>query len=283
MQDASRHGKAPESHGDGDGMAARLDYGWRLFATGMSFIVFGACGVLFSVVIFPLACLWPHRASRQRAVTTGIHGFFRVLVAVLRHMGVMKLDVSGAALLRSRLPAIVVANHPTYLDVMVLLALTPSACCVVKSAHWGNPCFWGIVRAARYVSNADTTRFVERCAQQIAAGYTMIIFPEGSRSPAPDRLHAFSRGFAYIALEAGAPIVPVLMHCDPPAFTKAMRWYHLPERAFRITVSVLDPVGVERLASRGTPQTLAARHVTGAIEAHMTQHLYEHGFLKTGN
>jgi 1-acyl-sn-glycerol-3-phosphate acyltransferase len=264
-------------------MPARLNYAWRLFATGMSFAVFGVCGVLFSVVAFPLASLWPHRASRQRAVTTVIHWFFRILVAVLQRIGVMELDVARAAALRSRSPAIVVANHPTYLDVMVLLALTPSACCVVKNAHWGNPCFWGIVRAAEYVSNAEPAGFVERCAQQLAAGYTMIIFPEGSRSPAPNRLHAFSRGFAYIALEAGVPIVPVLMHCDPPAFTKQMRWYHVPARAFRMTVSVLDPVGVERLASRETAPALAARRVTRAIEAHMTQHLYDHGFFKTGN
>jgi len=61
-------------------MSARLDYGWRLFATGMSFAVFGFCGLLFSLIVFPLAVLWPHRASRQRAVTTIIHWFFRALV-----------------------------------------------------------------------------------------------------------------------------------------------------------------------------------------------------------
>jgi 1-acyl-sn-glycerol-3-phosphate acyltransferase len=264
-------------------MVVQLNYGWRFFATAMSFTVFGLCGLLCSAVALPLAYLWPHRASRRRAVTTVIHWFFRGLVEVLQRIGVMELDVRGADILRSRSPAIVVANHPTYLDVVVLLALTPSACCVVKSVHWGNPCLWGIVRAAEYVSNAEPTAVVGDCVQHLAAGYTMIIFPEGSRSPAPNRLHAFSRGFAYVALQAGVPIVPVLMHCDPPAFTKQMRWYHVPARPFRITVSVLDPVGVERLASRETPQPLAARSVTGAIEAHMTQNLYDHGYFKTTN
>ena len=47
------------------GMKARLNYGWRLVATGMSFVVFGVCGLLFSVLVFPLAWMWPHRASRQ--------------------------------------------------------------------------------------------------------------------------------------------------------------------------------------------------------------------------
>ena len=46
-------------------MKARLNYGWRLVATGMSFVVFGVCGLLFSLLVFPLAWLWPHRASRE--------------------------------------------------------------------------------------------------------------------------------------------------------------------------------------------------------------------------
>lgn len=269
-------------------MKARLNYGWRLVATGMSFVVFGVCGLLFSMLVFPLAWLWPHRASRQRMVTTIIHWFFRALVAVLQWIGVMELEVSGAAALRDAGPVVVVANHPTYLDVVVLLALTPSACCVVKNAHWGNPCFWGIVRAAEYVSNVDPVELVEASARQIAAGYTMIIFPEGTRSPAPNRLHAFSRGFAHIALKAGTPILPVLMDCDPPAFTKQMRWYHVPSRAFRIRVSVLEPVMAERPTAHDASHeslspALAARTLTSAIEAHINQRLFDYGFFETGN
>jgi 1-acyl-sn-glycerol-3-phosphate acyltransferase len=241
------------------------------------------CGFLFSAIVFPLAWLWPHRASRQRAVTAVIHGFFRALVAVLQFVGVMKLEVEGGDALRTRHPAIVVANHPTWLDVMVLLSLTPRACCVVKNAHWGNPCFYGIVRAAEYVSNADPVELVEAGSRQLEAGYTMIIFPEGTRSPAPNRLHAFSRGFAHMAIKAGTPILPVLMDCDPPVFTKQLRWYNVPARAFRMRVNVLEPVGVEQLSDHETSPALAARSVTSAIEAHITQHLFDYGFFKTGN
>ncbi|MGF6757237.1 lysophospholipid acyltransferase family protein [Paraburkholderia sp. GAS42] len=264
-------------------MMARLEYVWRLVATGLAMAVFGVCGFLFSVIVFPLAWLWPHRASRQRAVTAVIHGFFRALVAVLQFVGVMKLVVEGGDALRTRRPAIVVANHPTWLDVMVLLSLTPHACCVVKNAHWRNPCFYGIVRAAEYVSNADPVELVEAGSRQLEAGYTMIIFPEGTRSPAPNRLHAFSRGFAHMAIRAGTPILPVLMDCDPPVFTKQMRWYNVPARAFRMRVSVLEPVGVEQLSAHETSPALAARTVTSAIEAHITQHLFDYGFFKTGN
>ncbi|GGD61494.1 lysophospholipid acyltransferase family protein [Caballeronia grimmiae] len=259
-----------------------LDHYWRLVATALAFSAFGVCGLGFSLIVFPLACVWPHRASKQRIIAAIIHAFFRALVAVLIGVRVMKLDVRGADALnrKAQRAAIVVANHPTWLDVMVLLSLTPRACCVVKSAHWSNPFFWGVMRAADYVSNADPVELVEAGARQLARGYTMIIFPEGTRSPARNRLHAFSRGFAHMALQSGAPILPVLMDCDPPAFTKNMRWHDVPERPFHMRVNVLDAVGADALANRDEPPALAARTVTNALQAHITEHLIDHGFFK---
>ncbi|MGF7191382.1 1-acyl-sn-glycerol-3-phosphate acyltransferase [Robbsia andropogonis] len=279
-----------------DAMVVRsgpVNQGWRLLATGMAFVVFGVSGAAFSACFLPLMLLWPHRASRQRAVVFGIHCFFRSLVAALRWLRVMHVDARGVARLRQRGPCIVVANHPTYLDVMVLLSMTPRACCVVKKAHWGNPCFWGIVRAAAYVSNADPEALVRDGARRLAEGYTVIVFPEGTRSPGPDRLHAFSRGFAHMALQSHADVLPVLMHCSPPAFTKRMRWYDVPPRAFTVHVRVLEPLGMARAEPvRPTPEAvdrkvgtpslaLAARRLTATVETLMYQRLKDHGFIET--
>lgn len=306
----------PATNGNGNGggaMAQReaneagsLDYAWRFVATGLSFLLFGLCGTAFSLVLFPLAWLWPHRASRQRAVTTLIHLFFRAFVGMLKAIGVMKLEVRGDFRRTASRPAIIVANHPTYLDVMVLLSLLPSACCVVKHAHWRNPCFYGIVRAANYVSNADPLELVEAGAQQLRAGYSMIVFPEGTRSPEGARLHPFSRGFAHMALAgmtgtsgtsgtSGAleadtastldttPIVPVLIDCDPPVFTKTRRWFHIPPRAFCLRVAVLDTVSARQWTNGAEPPALAARALANGLQSHITRHLLEYGFFKTGN
>ncbi|KIP19425.1 MULTISPECIES: lysophospholipid acyltransferase family protein [Burkholderia] len=264
-------------------MRTRLDYGWRLFATGACLGFFALCGSAFSLLAIVAGTLWPHRRSRQRGVTLVIHHFFRMLVAVLQRIGVMTLEVSGSARLREGGPSIVVANHPTWLDVMVLLSLTPKACCVVKRGHWGNPCFWGIVRAAEYVSNADAVELVDAGARQLAAGYTMIIFPEGTRSPGANRLHAFSRGFAHMALQSRSRIQPVLIDCDPPVFTKELRWYHVPSRAFRMRITVLEAIDMDRLIPEDQSPSIAARNIAHAVESHITQHLFQHGYFKTAN
>lgn len=264
-------------------MMARLDRLWRLAATGLCMAVFCLCSLLCSLFVFPLVLCWPRTAARQRMVTAFIHWAFCALVAALRGFGVMRLETSGASALRERCrPAIVVANHPTWLDVVVLLSLVPSACCIAKSSLWRNPCFWAIVRAAQYVSNADPVALIESGSRQLANGYTVIVFPEGTRSPALGRLHPFSRGFAYMALKADAAILPVVMDCDPPAFTKAQRWYHVPSRVFYMRVKVLDPVDARGLAARTATPAHAARTVASAIETSILYHLFDHGFFKTG-
>lgn len=264
-------------------MTPRIDYGWRVVATCASFVFFGACGFVFSMVAFAAVVLWPNQRSCQRVMVLVIHYYFRAFIAVLQYVGVMTLEVLGGSRLYQGKPTIVVANHPTYLDVVVLLALTPSACCVVKRAHWRNPCLWGIVRAAKYVSNADALALVDAGVRQLAAGYTMIIFPEGTRSPGGHRLHAFSRGFAHMAVQSRSSIQPVLINCDPPVFTKELRWYHVPPRPFHIRVNVLDPIDTVRLVNDEPIPGIAARSVADAVEAHITQHLFQHGYFKTTN
>lgn len=260
-----------------------LNVGWRLGVTGVSFAVFGLCGLLFSICVFPLTCFWPQRA-RQYCICRLVHLYFRALLAIFRLLGVMRLELKNLEILQAPEPKIVVANHPTYLDVVVLLALIPRACCVVKGAHWSNPCFWGIVRAAAYISNIDPMKFIEDGARQLDAGYTLIIFPEGSRSPSANRMHAFSRGFAHIALKTRSPIVPVLMHCDPPFLTKQMHWYDIPPFPFCIRVHVQKPVDIQpHAASFHASPSHAARAVTNTVEVSITRQLFDYGFFKAGN
>jgi len=260
---------------------ARFNYGWRWFATGASLLGFGLCGLLFSLVLFPLGWLWPHKVTRTRAVTGLIYLFFRILVSTLQRVGVMELEVQQRALLARRQPMIVIANHPTWLDVVVLLSLMPTACCVVKNAHWRNPCFWGIVRAAQYISNADPTELIATGVERLAAGYSLIIFPEGTRSKACGTLHPFSRGFAYLALTSGNAVLPVLIECVPRVFGKHQRWFHIPDRPFRMRVAVLDEVCASDWVEAEMPGPIAARTLTQAMQHHISKQLIEHGYSQT--
>src|SRR5260221_556067 len=190
---------------------ARLNRYWRVAVVAACFGAMGIGGILYALVLFPALRLLPGgRKAQARRVRAVIHHSFVALLATLRLGGVMRLERRNVELLRDAAgPVVVLANHPSYLDIVVMIAHLPQALCVVKSELWSNPFFGGVVRAAGYVRNDEPDRLIENCAACVAEGTPLIIFPEGTRSE-PGKPLQFVRGAAHVALKSGAAIQPVL-------------------------------------------------------------------------
>lgn len=256
-------------------MTARLNYCWRLAATGGCFAAFGIGGLALSTLVFPLLLLIPGKARSRRARWI-IHKSFGVFMQLMESVGIMRLEVIGADRLRMCRNTLVLANHPTLIDVVALISLMPEASCVVKRALWKNPFLGGVVRAADYVSNSDPENLIDDCADDLAAGNPLVIFPEGTRSQ-PGQPLSFLRGAAYIALKSGMPILPVLIDCSPTTLSKREKWYQIPHRRFHLRIEVLAPISANRWIEAGEVQTIAARKLTQALEAYFTQELKRDG------
>ncbi len=245
-------------------MPAFLNYYWRLCATGACFAIFSVGGLVLWVAVFPVLAMVPggHCAARARWL---IHKSFGAFLWLMQAVGLMRMEVEGREKLYSCEGALVLANHPTLIDVVALLPLMPSASCVVKHALWKNPFLGGVVRAAVYISNCDSDRLIDDCASDLKHGKPLIIFPEGTRTEPGEPLY-FQRGAAYIALRSGVPVVPVLIDCTPSTLTKCQKWYQIPSRSFHLRIRVLEPVTVDRWVDHGEAQTIKARQLTRAFE-----------------
>ncbi len=126
---------------------------------------------------------------------------------------------SFAPLLKDR-PAIVIANHASFIDILAMLMITPRAVMMTNRWVWNSPFFGRVVRYAGFLRSEDGTELnVERTRELIAQGVSVIIFPEGTRSR-DGRIGRFHKGAFHIAETIGAPIVPVLLHGFGEAMTK---------------------------------------------------------------
>lgn len=256
-------------------MSARLNYCWRLAATGVCFAVFGIGGLVLSVFVFPVLLPMPRRKRAQRARRV-IQKSFALFMWLMESVGIMRFEVIGGERLRRCRNTLVLANHPTLIDVVALVSLMPTASCVVKRALWKNPFMGGVVRAADYIGNAEPETLIDDCADDLAAGNPLIIFPEGTRSQ-PGKPLRFLRGASYIALKSGMPVLPVLVACNPTTLTKREKWYHIPHRPFHLRVEVLEPLHVGQWVGATEAPALAARKLTQALEAYFIQELESHG------
>lgn len=240
----------------------------RAFAPVM-FAAFGIGALALVVLVIPLARLADWRSAGDLVAQRWIQRAFRLYAFSAESFGYIGLEVRGAERL-ARGPALVVANHPTLMDVVLLIAQFPQADCVVKAGAWRNPFLRGIVSLAGYVPNRDGPELVAECARRLRAGRTLVLFPEGSRSLA-SALRPFKRGAAHIALASGAALRPVLIECRPRMLGKDQAWWAIPGERVRYTLRVGADVAIgEPAAQQSDP--LAARRLTEQL-----QRLFESG------
>jgi 1-acyl-sn-glycerol-3-phosphate acyltransferase len=250
-----------------------LDRSWRLVATAVLFTVFGVGGVVAGVTVFPIIALLSREdEARTRRARGLVRRSFRSFLWLMKASRVARFDIEpgAAAKLAAERGTIIVANHPTLLDVVMLLALAEQANCVVKAALWRNPFLrWG-VRAAGYIPNDDLEALMDSCDRVLREGQTLIIFPEATRT-IPSKPIELQRGAASIALRADASLRVVHLKCEPPTLSKSENWYQIPahQPCFSMRVGVtLHPRDYLRT---GKHLAVATRRLTKALRAELSK------------
>jgi 1-acyl-sn-glycerol-3-phosphate acyltransferase len=246
-------------------MASQLEKRWRLIQTGLSFAVFGGVVLGLAFVAIP-ASRWFARGREPEDLRAQrwIHRGARVFVGFMRGVGLLRLERVDTGRLRSGGAQLVVASHPTLFDLPVLLSSMPQADCIV-GAEWAENFFLRrVVLAAGYGRNDDASGALRACKRHLEAGRCVVIFPEGTRSPERG-LGSFHAGAAFLALQTGRELVPVLLSCEPPSQTKGRSWYDVPAERLHVRVRVAPPVAPEPLRYRGMDLAQAARRMTAEL------------------
>lgn len=232
---------------------------WRLLATGASFVLFGLGGLSLRLVVLPLLGLLPGDAiTRRRRARAAISKAFHLHVQFMHRSGVLEYEFRGADRL-GRAGQMIIANHPSLIDVVFLIAHIRDANCIVKQSLWRNPCTRGPVGRARYVSNNGSPEMLEQAADALREGQTLIVFPEGTRT-APNQAPVFHRGAAAIALRGARVITPVFITVKPTTLTKAEPWYRIPERRVQVSLRVGRDIAPETF-NADAPLPIASRRL----------------------
>ena len=244
---------------------------WRIFATGLSFTTFGVGGVLLGLIGFPLLNLAVRdRPRRHRIARRWVQRSFGLFIGMMRALGVLSYELRGIERLQ-RPGLLVLANHPTLIDVVFLAWLTPNADCVVKSALLRNPVMIGPVTATGYIVNSTGPGLIRDCVKSVQSGSNLLIFPEGTRSP-PGGFGELQRGAANVAVRAPVNLSPVIITCNPPTLGKGGKWYRVPSRRFHICVDVRPDLEVAPFLE-GVSPSVAARKLTDHLSEYFNREL----------
>ena len=219
----------------------RLRVGWRAARTGLAFVTFGVGAAILGAVVFPIVTALSRGRRRELRIQRTIHLSFRLFVLVMRALGLIRVTWNGRDRLEGPGGHVIVANHPTLIDVVLLIARLPQADCVVKKAAWHNRYLRRVVDAAGYIANDAGPDVTAACVERLRAGGRLLLFPEGTRSPRT-ALGPFYRGAARVALASGCDVIPVVIRCEPLTLGKGEPWFRVPHRTAQITLDVQPPV-----------------------------------------
>lgn len=242
------------------------------------YIVFGLGGLLCSLSLFPILKFWPgSRAQKIIRVRKAVHIMFKGFVGMLTAAGVINVSTENAEQLLNAKGKIIIANHPTLVDVVVMISLIPNAGCIVKQALWRNPFLRGVVSCAGYIPNRGADLLLSDCKSELESGTNLIIFPEGTRTQIGETINQFARGAANITLRTQNELIPIVLRTNAIGLSKQQPWYHIPARTIGMRVEIGHPLSYSDYASPFNVDVSLgakkARQMTRDLETYYKQQL----------
>ncbi len=238
---------------------AWLGLQWNLLVLGLM----SAGWNLVALLLYPLLPRPLGVRLGRLMISRGYGGFWRIA----RASGMLRLDAKALDPLRDERGLIVVANHPSMLDAVMLVARLPRSFCIMKTSLMHNPLLGPGARLARYVRNDSAHGMIVRAVRELNDGGQLVLFPEGTRTTQQpvNPLHA---SFALIAKRAQAPVQVVYIDTDSPYLGKGWPMWRLPPLPIRFSVRL----GPRLTPSSDVPAMVAAlqacfEHELGAAAA----------------
>lgn len=246
----------------------KLMYLRRVAAVALGFAIFGTGALTLGILIFPaLMILIRNQDKRRYAVRTLIRWTFRGFLGALRTLGIIKLVIPDMTKLDTLKGTFIICNHPTLIDVVILMAYLKNVQCVVKKELWSNPFLGNVVRSAGYFRNdTDPEIFLEESKKQLHRGENIIIFPEGTRS-IPNTPLKLVRGLGNLALASNANIQALTLLCDTVFLSKRQKWYRPPATITTIELKIGDYFSLETYDPE-SPRSIRVRALMRDIQSY---------------
>jgi 1-acyl-sn-glycerol-3-phosphate acyltransferase len=216
---------------------------------------------LFLLLYITLPRRW-HRPVSRHVVRLS----FRFYLTALRWLCQVHIDLDELTALQQDGPLIVVANHPSLLDAVILLGSLPNASCILKASLLHNPLYGMGARMAGYVSNENPRRMIEASCSELRQGAHFVLFPEGGRTR-EFPLSPFSSACILLSKQSQVPLQAVIFHFSTPYLGK--HWGLITPPRLPLTIRV-------RLGRRFAPPQITAQALE-ELESYFREELRSDG------
>lgn len=215
-----------------------------------------------SILVFPLIFIFIRDSDSKRHTARWLIGkAFGSFIWMMKVLGALSYEIKGIENAGTGNNQLIIANHPTLIDVVFLVSLFPKVNCVVKEAVVMNPFMRGVVVPAEYISSDEPGELLDTCVERLKAGGSLLLFPEGTRSVHGQPMK-FKLGAASVAIRSGAEVLPVSIQCTQSGFlAKYVPWYMIPSEKPVFAIEVQRPIAIQEFLPAGLDSRQATRNL----------------------
>lgn len=246
-------------------MAARLNWLKRFVATLFAFVIFGVVGVLFILLLYPYAKNYPNNSLetqlKGRKIVSRTWAYF---VKYMQWAGILEVRYHGFERL-GRPGQLVLANHPSLLDVVLIFSQEHRLNCIVKKDLMQNPSMISPIKACGFVPNTESEELLDEC-HRILQTQPLLIFPEGTRTKM-DGVVKLHRGATSIGLRSANVITPIVIKMRPFSLKKGQPWYDIAKTKMIYELTVGDDIDPQKYLAE-KPLPIASRRLNEDLETY---------------
>jgi 1-acyl-sn-glycerol-3-phosphate acyltransferase len=183
----------------------------RGFIVLIQMIIFALGALCIGLFIIPISAIFLKKVSHRRFCANVIHKSWKLFTIVMQKFGSIKVETQGD--FKDIKGKVIVASHPSLIDIVLLIGLIPNSLCLAKKELLKNPVMYKIVKCLYIINDIDLDEFQAETKKALENNFNIIIFPTGTRT-LPNEEIKLHKGAAQIAINANVDIIPIAIDTD---------------------------------------------------------------------
>lgn len=211
---------------------------WWILRGALCFLGYIAANLItVGLCLIAWVILFPFSRVKKRAISAIIRTILRAqFMFLMPATRTLSIKIEGLQNLEKG--AVIVANHISLLDPLLILATVPNCAVAIKKEYENFLAMILLKRLFDFIvvdaNKLETTKkLFERALDTLKIGRSILIFPEGTRAKA-GRLLEFKKSAFKLAKELNAPLIPAVIHADRPFFPKGGKLFPMERANYNI-------------------------------------------------
>lgn len=206
--------------------------------------------VLFMFVFFGIGAfiinyfIIPFKKQNKNTSYKVVSGAWKFFVSMLQKTKIISIEIDNKEKLKDIKGKIVVANHPSFIDVVLLTSILPKSVCVAKKELKKNFFMGNIVKSLYLINDENKETLIKDAKNILDEGFNIIIFPTGTRTLENEPL-ILHKGASMIAISLKVNIVPIFIKTDYKFLAKKQKVYDAGDKPVKYFIKINDEIEIK--------------------------------------